>query len=427
MGEILVRKRTLKSGFVWEYRFEAASINGTRKWITKSGFHTKKSALLAGQEAFNSYMKYGIPALPAEISFSDLLDLYVKNAANINCVDSTIKGYEKKIRLYIKPKLGQYKITSISRQNIINFLDDMYNKGFSMNTISSCKGIITGAFNYAIDNHLIFLSPAAHIKPLRKGGRPPKIPTRYDPHIYVPKQKMEMIFERFPEGTVDHLALMLGYHCGLRLGETFALTWDDINFESKSLQINRQIQWKSAKENSKESGFSETGYWYFCAPKYDSYRTISLDDDIFGLLCREKKKQERAQIYYDENYTNYYINVPLILGGQKPRSKQINTKISSSGRFKVNFVNVRDNGTYITPRTLQHTSSVIHHKMDYPEWDYHSLRHTHATMLIENGAPAMYVKTRLGHAQVDTTMNIYANHITEKITSDGDAVLNIIF
>ena len=55
-------------------------------------------------------------------------------------------------------------------------------------------------------------------------------------------KEWENIILRFPEGHSCHIPLMLGYHCGLRLGEAFALTWDDINFDNNTISINKQVQ-----------------------------------------------------------------------------------------------------------------------------------------------------------------------------------------
>ena len=58
--------------------------------------------------------------------------------------------------------------------------------------------------------------------------------------------------------------------------------------------------------------------------------------------------------------------------------------------------------------------------------DFHSLRHTHATMLVENGAPLKYVQRRLGHKKIDVTMNIY-QHLTEALREQGNAVIESMF
>ena len=87
---------------------------------------------------------------------------------------------------------------------------------------------------------------------------------------------------------------------------------------------------------------------------------------------------------------------------------------------------VRRDGEFITPRTMQHTSSVIHHAMGYKEFDFHSLRHTHATMLVENGASPMYVQHRLGHKNLEVTLRVYF-HYTDKMEEDGTEVLSKMF
>ena len=70
---------------------------------------------------------------------------------------------------------------------------------------------------------------------------------------------------------------------------------------------------------------------------------------------------------------------------------------------------------------------MIHHQLNFPDYDNHSWRHTHGTMLFENGADATYVQRRLGHKNLTTTMNIYVNHLTPKIKTRNIATLNEMF
>ena len=72
-------------------------------------------------------------------------------------------------------------------------------------------------------------------------------------------------------------------------------------------------------------------------------------------------------------------------------------------------------------------SSVIHKQLNFPEYDTHSLRHTHATMLMENRVDMVYIKQRLGHKDISVTMNIYTNHITDKIKYNNNNILNKIY
>ena len=61
------------------------------------------------------------------------------------------------------------------------------------------------------------------------------------------------------------------------------------------------------------------------------------------------------------------------------------------------------------------------------EYDTYSLRHTHGTMLIENGADMVYVQRRLGHKNINVTMNIYTNHLTQIIKSRNNITLNNMY
>lgn len=65
---------------------------------------------------------------------------------------------------------------------------------------------------------------------------------------------------------------------------------------------------------------------------------------------------------------------------------------------------VRPDASYINSRNMQHVSHIARHELGIPKFDYHSLRHTHATMLAEKGASPKYVQYRLGHKNIQVTM-----------------------
>ena len=89
----------------------------------------------------------------------------------------------------------------------------------------------------------------------------------------------------------------------MRPGEVFGLVWDDIDFDNKVINVNRQIQWRQVKRSKKDikktNGTSESlGYWYFTSPKYKSYRVIDIDDVLVSILKEEYEKQKRDEEYY---------------------------------------------------------------------------------------------------------------------------------
>jgi integrase len=73
---------------------------------------------------------------------------------------------------------------------------------------------------------------------------------------------------------------------------------------------------------------------------------------------------------------------------------------------------------------MQHTSAVIH--KFYPAFNFHSLRHTHCTRLLEAGLPIKYVQERLGHKNISVTMDIY-NHLTQNQAEQSKKALENVF
>lgn len=396
MSEITIRKR----GKYWEYSFEGARIEGKRKRISKSGFRTKAEASAAGIKAKAEFNEAGLHFVPSEISFNDFLDYWMETYCKTNLKQVTICNYEKKLRLHIKPELGQYKLKALTAPVLQQFINRKAGQNYSRNTLSVIKGILTGSLKYAVKQNMIRYSPMVNVA--LPSPRNEQFKPRTAPHVFIPPQKIKEILARFPEGTSTHIPMMLGYKCGLRIGEAFAGTWDDVNFDKHTYTVNRQIQWNEWEK-----------VWYFSAPKYDSYRTIDLDDETADLLKREKIRQERAIEYYAEHYTHLYVN----------DKRQLN---AAGNGEEIRLISVRENGTFIHPRTMQHTAQIVHQRMQYPEFDFHSLRHTHATMLAENGAPPKYLQERLGHKDLQVTMKYYL-HLTDKMNDEGFKILRQLY
>ena len=430
MTNLCIRKRFTNSGIVYEYRFEIASINGKRKWQSRSGFKTVTDARKAGMVAMRQYENYG-HIVNDQISVSDFLDIWLKNDCKIDLKPNTVANYTKIVVNLIKPKLGSYRLKSLAREVLQAFIVEMYDNGYAINSLIVLKGLLTKSMNYAVDNHYLACSPAERLKIPK--NRIPIIPTRSAPHHFIKKEIMDRIFERFPERSSSFIPLKLGYECGLRLGETFGLCWEDIDFENKVIYVNRQIQWMEDKDRtildkltSNGAARCGNGYWYFSAPKYNSYRVIEISDELAGLLYKEKARQQKAEDYYGIYFQKYYAVKPLGFNAQMPTYPENANRICKSEvGFQIHLLCIREDGTFISPRTLQYTSSIIRKEITN-EFDYHSLRHTHASMLAEIGVDQKYIQKRLGHFDISTTINVY-EHSTDLMREHGRSALNLLF
>lgn len=432
MKDIIIRERVLKSGKKsYEYRFEICSVDGKRKHISKSGFSSRTEAKKAGLEAQALYWGKGKIIKNYKLSFSDFLDMWIENDCKISLKESTVSSYRKKIRNHIKPALGTMNIHSISREDIQNFINDKFDKGYSRNTLSSLIGILTKCFNYASDNGYIAFSPAVRIRiPM---NRTPAVPTRKEERVNIPDEIIIDIFRRFPETSSSHIPLMLGYECGLRIGEVFGLVWEDIDFENKTLTVNRQIQWhqdqnRTKSEKIRDNGHSlcGDGYWYFTNPKYNSFRTIDITDHLAELLKREYERQQNMKEAYADYYTSCFSKYKLHFAGKANPPESIDNPVNFNGSgFRVNFICVRNDGSYITSRTMQYTSNVIRTKI-YRNFSFHALRHTHASQLYAAGAGEKYISERLGHKADRITRDVYI-HLTDKARNDGKKILEKLY
>ena len=392
MASVNVRKRGTK----WQYQFEATIVNGKRKQITKSGFKTKKEALEAGAKALSEYNNCGFSFQPSEISVSDYFDYWIQEYAAVNLKSTTVENYKKKIKLHLKPALGLYKLKSLTPAILQEFINKKFNEGFSRNTLLVLKGILSGSLNYAVEPlQFIKYSPMISVKlPLKRAI--PKVATRKKDRTIVTKEQYKQIIERFPYGHSCYLPLELAYRCGLRLGEAFAITWEDIDFNNKTININKQVQYQDK-------------VWYITDTKYNSNRIIDLDDFMLDILKKYKKQQKKDKLYYGEFYTINKIN----------DKKQI----SQENGTAIHFINIRENGTYIQPRVMQHCFRIIHYQLGYKDIDYHTLRHTHATMLLSSGANIKAVQEPLGHKKIDITLDVYT-HVTDEMKKQTIDILN---
>lgn len=383
----------------WEYRFSGPSIRGKRNVFSKSGFATKQEAVQAGTMAQNEYMRTGTVFQESQMSYSDCLDSWMENYVKIRCAPSTVRNYENYLERHIRPVLGRYRVGAIRHETVQNLINDMYNRHFARNTLVNMRALISGSMRYAKRQGWIQQNPAEDvILPFARNCTDLNQRSR----DAISREDIRRIFERYPEGEPSHLSMMIAYHCGLRVGEAFGLTWEDIDLEEGVLTVAHQIQWQE-KEHC----------WRMVPPKFGSARRVKMDSVILALLRRTREHQLKRKAHYGDWYTSNFLD----------ENGFLNTE--GKGR-ETGFVMLRDNGEYITPHTSHHASRTIREELGIERFDFHSLRHTHATELCENGVNIKEIQRRLGHKRIEITMRTYL-HATATMEDASVEIMNRMY
>ena len=411
----------------WEYRFEGAKVDGKRKQITKAGFKTKKEAEIAGTKALAEYNNAGLNFEPSEMSFADYLDYWFDNYVKTSCKYNTQLAYNRIIEGHLKPALGMYKLKALSPMQIQEYVNHKFASGLKKTTLKNIVGVITGSLSYAVvPAQLLTASPAVYIKfPKLDSSRSETNRT------IITIEDFDRMMERFKKGDPFRYALLIGFHTGLRIGEVFALTWDDIDLDEGTLEVNKQTYKRNygvdvrqvMKEKNKKE---EKSAWYFGDPKTpSSNRKIKIGDTLIRELREFRTMQLENQLMYGEYYTQIYTKEEKDEKGNTiHRLIEVEKSVPVS-LPRANLVMRRENGQYVSKDSFKYASRVIHYDLGI-QFNFHSLRHTHATMLIESGVSPKVVQARLGHDRIETTLQTYV-HNTEIMEQDAvDVFENIL-
>lgn len=401
-----------KKGAKWYYYFDTAKVDGKRQKIERVGGKTKKEAEAALAAAINEYNNAGAVFEPTKISVADYLDQWYDLYCKLNLKYNTQVGYLQLIENHLKPKFGKYALKALNPAILQEYANDLKLRGYSKSHIMGILTTFSSALDYAVEPlHYINQNPMKMV-------RLPKVERKPRQRIILTLDEWEQIRQRFQE-TRFYIPLMIGFYTGLRISEAFALTWDDIDLENRTLTVNKQVIKRNfgaevrkvvEKKGKKEMRSS----WYFTSPKTEgSNRTIPFGQALYEALKAEKLAQQKNELKYGEYYTIHVLKKEVDEKGNDmfrivPLQKCVGYDLP-----RTRLICVAENGQFTSTDSFKYASRIIHHELKIG-FDYHSLRHTHATMLIEGGANVKNVQARLGHSDITTTLQTYV-HNTDKM------------
>ena len=394
MSKINIRKRNN----YYEYRFEIASSHGKRRWLSKSGFKTKQEAGEAGIQAYNEYLNAGIPFKQCNMSYSDYLDYWLNNYCKNNLKYNTIQTYTIIINKYLKPTIGKYKLSTITSVALNGYITEIVNQyNHSKTYYKNILKVIKGSFRDACNLYgFIKYNPALTL-------RLPKI-SKYSEdikHLYT-KEEVDKILERFKDNITFICSFLTSYYTGLRTGEVFALTWEDIELEKGIINIKHSIYDKPK---------DKLGRWYLGTTKTESStRKIYISTTLKETLINYKKRQDYLKEIYGLEYKYYHLEEVTNEYGKNMETRIV---LNKSNEEKINLIFTKDDGTYIGTDIIKYPFKIIHHELGFNKCRFYDLRGTYATKVLNSGTHLKDVSELLGHTNTTTTQNYYISSLEE--------------
>ena len=357
-GEGSIRKR--KDGR-WEGRYTAGHNLETgkpiyRNVLGKTQAEVKEKLKTAIQETQSlDFSKTG------QYTLGQWMDVWYENYAKVKVRPSSHQTYKGYIENHIKPNIGDIpleKLTTLDLQRLYKTLlargrvDRLESKGqprgLSPKTVRNIHQILSSALKLAQEQRTILTNPA-------EGCALPKVEHREMKTLPV-EQLQSFLREAKDSGVFELYYLELA--TGLRRGELLGLKWEDIDLEHGDLRVRRQI----ARINGKvvEAPLKTK----------NAYRTLPLAEDTISILNEQKKKVGSSPWVF-----------PSATGGP------------------------------ISPDSVLHMLHRVLKRAGLPQVRFHDLRHTFATLALQNGVDIKTVSGMLGHFSAGFTLDTYA-HVT---------------
>lgn len=367
----------LKNGekrYMFQLYIGVNSLTGIEQRTTRRGFKTQKEAQLALSRLRLEIDNGTFRKVVAE-TFQDMYDLWIVQYEK-TVEESTFVKTIGIFKNHISPAMGAYKIEKIHVDVCQKHVDEWAAK---LKNFRMVKAYAAKVLNFAIKRGFIQTNPFAHVDMPATTSKKAIVADEDDAeNFYTREQLIKFLSCLEQESNYKAYALFrLLAFSGMRKGEALALTWNDLNFTTNQLRINKALS--RGKDNKLYVKSTKTGV----------ARTIKMDDKTMAVLKVWKKKQK-------QDY--------LILGFNTLQPKQL--------------VFSNEHNEYMQPTKTRKWILHLQNKYKLGTITTHGLRHTHCSLLFEAGASIKEVQDRLGHTDVQTTMNIYA-HVTKEAKEEA--------
>ena len=370
-------------------------LNGNIIKHTKTIHGTKKDAKIELAK-FVADVQNGLVIEGKSLKFSEFTEIWKRDYGSKKLAPSTYKRYCRILETRILPYFGHFYINKIKPTDIMQFYDLLSRdtqlvrkksnngkktlKPLSGKTILEHHRLLRAMLHKAVYWQLIVSNPAERVQP-PKAMKPKR--RYYDDEQC--KILLENLTELGEEQIKYKVAIILTIFTGVRLGELMGIEWQDVNFKTGIVSINRSSQYLADK-----------GVFTKTLKTESSYREVAIPDFVVSLLEEYKLWYDKQKSFYGELWTN------------------------SDRLF------VQADGKPMYPSTISKWFVKYVAQIGLPVINFHGLRHTNATLLISQNIDVAVVAARLGHAQITTTYNFYVHPIISHNRIAGNVLQNLL-
>ena len=343
----------------WQVSFDLGrDATGKRRTKAVTVRGTKAEAQRKLREMLTA-LDQGRNPVPSNMALRDWLDHWMAEEIHPpKRRQRTQETYRNVIDLHIVPHLGNLKLAKVKPADIQQ-LENRLSGHLSPQTVNKVHVVLSGAFKYALRMELIYRNPVALATP-----PPVKRPEVHPPDVSATRELLELARR---EGDILYPAMHLAAYTGMRRGEVMGLLWDHIDFHKSTLRV------ESSRVQARTGIIQEP-------PKTNSgRRVVDLDTVTLEVLEEHRRRQEEMRGRMGEMFRDQ------------------------------GWVFADELGDPINPKVLYDTVKKYGEKIGHPETSVKSLRHFHATLMLQDGENPVTVSKRLGHSKVSITLDFYSH------------------
>ena len=213
--------------------------------------------------------------------------------------------------------------------------------------------------------------------------------------------EIEKILSRFKKNKAFICAFLTACYTGMRTGEVFALTWDDIDLENRTIKITKTVY---AKDKSKEER------WYIGSTKTEgSQREVYICDTLYSILFDYKEQQDRNKKEFGKKYKYYSLKEIKNKYGKVVEYVIVESK---SKKDRVEMVFTKRNGLYSGTDVIKYPFKIIRNELGIKA-RFYDLRGSFATTSLRSGCEIKDIAEVLGHRRIETTEKYYISSTEE--------------